>query len=616
METKNIALAVVLSFIVLAGWQLVDNFRINGDWLDFNRPALVTQNQQANNQENIIPAQQGQLGDSNLTPNQIEQAANQSHQGILQQGFADQQRIRIANSRLTGSINLQGARIDDLTLLDYRQTLDDESPNVHFLFPSNLPNGYFVEFGWVAPNDMKVGDMKVALPNKKTVWQVEGHSNQIALSPDSPLSLTWENPQGVVFKQIISMDENFLFSVVQDIDGGSVLSDGDISRLSTYGRIMRRGIPQDLSQLYILHEGLVGYLNDGLEEIDYDDLVDSSESQKIWQSTGGWIGITDKYWLSALIPTQDKAFQARTLSIPGTGAHPDNLNLYAYQSDILVPLTGTSQETKLFLGAKQTTLLDEYRDGYNIQNFDLAVDFGWFYFLTKPIYFALHWLNEATGNFGVAILLLTVLIKLLLFPLANKSYHSMSKMKLLQPKMMELRERYQDDRTKLNQAMMDLYKTEKVNPLAGCLPIVVQIPIFFSLYKVLYVTIEMRHAPFFGWIHDLSAPDPLGILNLFGLVSWDIPGILVLVNIGIWPILMGISMWAQMRLNPTPSDPIQQKIFTYMPIVFTFMLANFAAGLVIYWTWNNVLSMAQQYVIMKRMGVAIGGGRDKPAKKA
>ena len=402
-----------------------------------------------------------------------------------------------------------------------------------------------------------------------------------------------------------------MFSVTQRVvNGGS-----EAAVVSPYGVISRTGTP-DILGFYILHEGLIGVFDDVLEEVDYSDLIDDglvSPARK-QSTTGGWLGITDKYWLAVLVPDASETVQT---SFTGDLAS----NRDRYQADFLTEAKSIAPgqtfeiTNRLFAGAKETTLLDSYQETLGISNFDLAVDFGWFYWLTKPIFYGIHFLNGILGNFGLAILALTLGIKII-FPLANKSYRSMSKMKLLQPKMVELKERYGDDRQKLNQEMMELYKTEKVNPLSGCLPILLQIPVFFALYKVLFVTIEMRHAPFFGWIHDLSAPDPLGFLTVFGMVPWDVPASLAIVNIGIWPIIMGLTMFLQQKLNPAPADPIQAKVFMFMPIMFTFILGGFPAGLVIYWAWNNSLSILQQYIIMRRMGVAIGGGKaeTKPEK--
>ncbi|MBT5811232.1 MAG: membrane protein insertase YidC, partial [Rhodospirillaceae bacterium] len=418
----------------------------------------------------------------------------------------------------------------------------------------------------------------------------------------------WDNGEGLTFEREYSLDDNFMITLTQRVKNNT---SKDIS-LAPYGLLSRTGTPQLLG-FYILHEGLLGVFDQTLKEVDYSDLRDDGAQRQ--STTGGWLGITDKYWLAALIPDQKMKVETSF-----NAAKRGNLDLY--QADYLAPpivaKSGGVIETtnSLFAGAKEVTMLDKYEAERGVARFDLAVDFGWFYWLTKPIFYMIIWLNERLGNFGLAILALTVMIKLLFFPLANKSYVSMSRMKKLQPKMVELRERCGDDRQKMNQEMMALYKTEKVNPASGCLPMVVQIPVFFALYKVLFVSIEMRHAPFYGWIHDLSAPDPLGLLTAFGMIPWDVPEIYQMVNIGIWPLIMGISMFLQQKLNPAPADPVQAKIFMFMPIMFTFLLAQFPAGLVIYWAWNNVLSMTQQWVIMRRMGVAIGGGSTPAAASA
>jgi YidC/Oxa1 family membrane protein insertase len=389
--------------------------------------------------------------------------------------------------------------------------------------------------------------------------------------------------------------------------------------LAPYGLISRTNTPEILG-FYILHEGPLGVFNGTLEEFDYgDDLKDNYAGQDatiVKDTTGGWLGITDKYWLAALVPDQSAKVKARFVyNQPGGRDHYQSD--FVYDSATVAPGASLETTSRLFAGAKVVPLLQEYEERYGIVKFDLAVDFGWFSFLTKPIFQALHWANGQLGNFGLAILALTVVIKLIFFPLANKSYKSMAKMRKLQPKMMELRERYGEDKQRLNQEMMGLYKKEGANPLSGCLPILIQIPVFFALYKVMFVTIEMRHAPFYGWIRDLSAPDPTTILNGFGLFPWDAPelGLLNVLNIGIWPLLMGISMFLQQKLNPQPPDPVQAKVFLMMPVVFTFLLSTFPAGLVIYWTWNNILSMAQQAFIMKRQGVPIGGGSAKPKEQ-
>lgn len=494
-------------------------------------------------------------------------------------------RVQISSPRLTGSISLTGARIDDLVLKGYRQTLDSGSEEIVLLLPNGSERPYYAEFGWLGNG--------VKLPNGKSVWE----ASRPTLSPGKPVTLRWNNGEGLLFERVISLDENYMFQITQRVKN---MSKNAIS-LAPYGLISRTGTP-DILGFYILHEGMIGVLKGILQEVDYDEFEEGGP--KRFETTGGWLGITDKYWLAALIPDQQKKVNSSFVSHK-RGARQ------AYQADYLSPAMmvnpGGAIEAKshFFAGAKEKKLLDAYMADLKIDKFDLAIDFGWFWFFTKPFFNALSYFNSVFGNYGVAILILTVIIKLIFFPLANKSYRAMSKMKALQPKMEELKERFGEDRQRMNTELMNLYKTEKVNPAAGCFPILIQIPVFFALYKVLFVSIEMRQAPFFGWIHDLSAPDPLGIFTLFGLISWDVPESLVFINIGIWPIIMGATMYLQQKLNPTPADPIQAKIFMFMPIIFTFILAPFPAGLVIYWAWNNILSIAQQWVIMKRMGVSI-----------
>ncbi len=497
-------------------------------------------------------------------------------------GGAETPRIPIDDARIAGSIPLAGARIDSITLKDYHETTDPGSARITLLSPPGQRSAFYAEIGWVA------ADGATPTPTRDALWS----TNDRTLTRERPLKLAWDNGAGLRFTRTFVLADDYLVTVEQSVanDTGSPVA------LFPYGLVSRSGTPET-SGFFILHEGPLGVLGEGLQEHDYDDLVDDGEIKV--ENTQGWLGITDKYWLTALIPEPGEAFTARFL-------HRLEQGVDKYQTDYLreavtVPPGGrTTVRNHVFAGAKKAHLLDRYRDDLDFAKFDLAIDFGWFYFLTKPFFYALSWLQGVLGNFGLAILALTVAVKLVFFPLANKSYRSMSQMKALQPEMVKLRERLGDDRQKLNQEMMALYKREKVNPAAGCLPILIQIPVFFALYKVLFVAIEMRHAPFFGWIVDLSAVDPTNLFTLFGLVDWGPPSFL---HLGIWPILMGISMWAQMRLNPTPADPIQAKIFQFMPLVFTFLLATFPAGLVIYWTWNNLLSMAQQWVIMRRAGV-------------
>jgi len=491
-------------------------------------------------------------------------------------------RVPIDAKRVHGSISLRGGRLDDLTLADYRETVDPRSPEIVLLSPSVTARPYFVDIGWVG------GPGGTApLPGVDTIWQASGG----ALAPDRPITLTWDNGAGLVFTRTVALDANYMFTITDRVENRG---EAPVA-LFPYSLVSRAPTPETAG-FFILHEGLIGVTDGVLREIDYDEIKDSRTVEQA--TTGGWIGITDKYWLVSLIPDQAETVKTAFRFSPRN-------RMDGYQADYLgaersVPPGGSAEAIhRVFAGAKEVRLLDDYRDRLSILRFDRAIDFGWFYFLTKPIFYVLEYFNRMLGNFGLAILLLTVLIKLAFFPLANKSYRAMSKLKVLQPKMMELRERYGEDKQRLNQEMMALYRKEGANPVSGCLPIIIQIPVFFALYKVLFVTIEMRHAPFYGWIKDLSAPDPTTIFNLFGLIPWDPPYILM---IGAWPLIMGVTMFLQQKLNPQPPDPVQAKVFMILPFLFTYLLASFPAGLVIYWAWNNLLSIAQQWVIMRRMG--------------
>ncbi len=483
------------------------------------------------------------------------------------------------SSRLKGSISLKGARIDDIILRDYKQNISKDSPLVTIMSPKNTSNPYFAEFGWAAPQS------NIDVPRHEAVWNLVGGKE---LSPSSPIKLEWVSPDNLIFTRKISVDNNFLFTIEDTVSNQT----SNTHVLQQYARIRRTGTPET-SGFYILHEGPIGVLKETLLELDYDDLLDKTETK---QSKGGWIGITDKYWLAALIPHQDSEIIGTFKSII-----KNNKKMYEVNySGSLLELPSKEKikvVSRLFVGAKEVSLLDKYSKQLSIEMFDRAVDFGWFYVITKPLFRLLHWFSGIFGNVGLSILALTIVIRIILFPLANKSFKSMSKMKVLTPKIQEIRNRYKNDKLKMQQEIMQVYKNEKVNPLSGCLPILIQIPIFFALYKVLFVTLETRHAPFYGWIKDLSAPDPTTIFNLFGLLNFTPPSFLL---IGIWPILMAVTMFLQTKLNPAPPDPLQAKIMTYLPVVFLFLFATFPAGLVIYWTWNNVLSIGQQWIIMKR----------------
>jgi YidC/Oxa1 family membrane protein insertase len=506
-------------------------------------------------------------------------------------------RIVINSDRLMGSISLVGGRVDDLTLANYRETVEPNSPQIVLLNPPGTKNAYYADFGWLADDGSKL-----KLPGPDTRWTATNET----LTPDHPVILTWDNGEGLTFTRSFQLDRNFMFTVTD-----SVKNTGSASiQIYPYGRIRRVGTPLSTGSLY-LHEGPLGVFNGTLH--DSDSYSSVKKAPVDYASTGGWLGITDKYWLVALAPDQAMAIKA---TFEHQTENAEDVYLTKFISANAVALAAgasTSVTTHLFAGAKEVHLLADYRDKLGLPLFDRAVDFGtYFYILTKPMFYVLDFFYRIIGNFGLAILALTICVRLLLFPLANKSFRAMNKMKKLTPLMTELRERYKDDKQKLNQGMMELYKREKVNPAAGCLPIFVQIPVFICLYKTLFVTIEMRHAPFFGWIKDLSERDPTTWINGFGLFPWHLPpelahipvvgGILAAVTgLGVWPILMGITMFLQQKMNPPPPDPMQAKLFMLLPIIFTFTLSQFPAGLVIYWSWNNLLSISQQRMLMWRM---------------
>jgi YidC/Oxa1 family membrane protein insertase len=576
-NNRNFILAIVLSMAVLFAWQ----------YFFVPKPKPPSATPTATEQTEPGAPQPGPPTPGTGVP-QPTQPATTSTTLTREEALAQSPRVAIDTPALKGSIALKGGRIDDLTLKDYRETVDPDSPNVVLLSPAGSPNPYYTEHGYVGPS----GDAGLSLPGDDTLWTA---ATSGPLTPSSPVTLTYDNGKGLKFTRTISVDDKYMFTVDDHVENAGT----EPVTLYPYALVSRHGIPPTKSY-YILHEGLIGVVDNGLEQITYKKAADNPPQS--FKSNEGWLGITDKYWAAVVIPEQGKAFEAKFSGTPA-----DNQSQERFQADYLMnPLGVAPGETaevkgRVFAGAKEVNLVDRYA-AQGIPKFDLLIDWGWFYFLTKPMFFALDFFYKLVGNFGVAILIVTFCIKLVLFPLANKSYVSMSKMKKLGPEMQRIKERYGDDRMRQQQAMMDLYKKEKVNPASGCLPIVVQIPIFFSLYKVLFVTIEMRHAPFFGWIRDLSAPDPTTVFNLFGLIPWTPPDFLM---IGAWPLIMGVTMWVQMKLNPAPPDPVQQKVFTWMPVFFTFLLAHFPAGLVIYWAWNNTLSVIQQSVIMSRQGVDI-----------
>jgi YidC/Oxa1 family membrane protein insertase len=505
-------------------------------------------------------------------------------------------RVAIDAPRVTGSISLLGARIDDLSLKDYRETLAPDSPLVRLLEPRSDPQPYYVQYGWTAP-----AGQTMKLPDDATVWAASAPS----LGVGKPVTLSWDNGAGLTFEIVLSIDENYMFTVEQRVKNAT----GAPVALFPWARV-RRDYTPNVAGYYVLFEGLLGVVDGTLQETTYAKTkTDGDKRDGVAYdatATGGWAGMTDKYWMAALVPDQKVEATVNFRHIAENGDHYQ-VDYVTKQPVSVAPGATETLPSRLFAGAKVVRLLDQYEDAYKIPNFDKAVDFGWFYFLTKPIFYCLDWLNSVLGNFGLAILVFTVCVKALFFPLANYSYRSMSKMKLLGPKMTALRERFKDEPQRMQQEMMALYKVEKVNPASGCLPMVVQIPVFFSLYKVIFVTIEMRQAPFFGWIHDLSAVDPTNLFNLFGLIPFDPTVISPFLQMGAWPLIMGLTMFAQQRLNPPPPDPVQARLFQFMPILFTFMMARFPAGLIIYWSWNNTLSIAQQWLIMRRTRLARPG---------
>jgi YidC/Oxa1 family membrane protein insertase len=588
-DNKNFILAIVLSMVIIFGWQIFyAQPEIERQRAEQARQAEIAE--QAGT-EGTVPGGEGVAGEGGTVP----QVTGESGPAPVVPGatltrdaaIAASGRVNIKTPSIYGSINLSGGRLDDLHLSSYRQTVAKDSDKIILLSPSGTKGAFFADQGW-AP---AVGG-NVKLPGAKTVWSAP---QDAVLTPDSPVTLTWDNGEGLIFERTFSVDEHYLFTVRQSVRNSS----SEPVTLYPYSRVQRQGTPIT-EGIYVLHEGLIGVLDEELQEVDYSDV--KGEAPVKMESTGGWVGITDKYWAVALVPDQQMTFT-------GSFFHRDAGGRDLYQSDFLskqgvtiAPGGDGSYESKVFAGAKVFDLINKYEGEAGIHRFDLLIDWGWFYFITKPMFWLLNTIQKMIGNFGLAILIVTVLVKLAFFPLANKSYVSMARMKVLQPEMKKLQERFGDDKPRLQKEMMELYKKEKVNPMSGCLPILVQIPVFFALYKVLYVTIEMRHAPFYGWIKDLSAQDPTSMFNLFGLIPWDPPSFLL---IGVLPLLMGITMWIQMRLNPAPPDPVQAQIFTWMPVFFTFLLASFPAGLVLYWAWNNFLSILQQYTIMKRQGADV-----------
>ena len=578
-QGRNLLLAAILSLALIISWSVL----FPTEDPPGSRPI-------AEGQTTGIPAPAEELDDVASVPNTAAAAGQEAGTRLPETS----RRIRIETPQLAGSLALKGGRIDDLSLVRYRETLDTDSDRVALLSPQGGPDPYYAIYGWAASAAFG------PTPGPNTEWTLASGTE---LTPQTSITLSWDNGSGLRFERHIGVDEEFLFTITQRVFNRST---SPVS-LVPYGVVARHGEP-DTTGFYILHEGGIGMFDGQLVELDYDDITDlpalpgeGGPTRKDTIAGNGWLGFTDKYWMTALIPAAGQPFTAAFKA-------PQRRTGTVYQADfrlpsVTVPAGGSAEaQTYLFSGAKVVNTIRGYQEMLNFDRFEDAVDWGWFFFLTKPIFRLLDWVNQSVGNMGYAILLLTLMVKAALFPLAYKSYASMARMKHLQPEMMAIKERAGDDRQRMQKEMMELYRKEKVNPAAGCLPILLQIPIFFALYKVLFVTIEMRHAPFVGWIRDLAAPDPTSVFNLFGLIPWTPPEFL---GIGFWPVLMGLTMWFQMKLNPTPTDPIQQKIFTWMPVIFTFMLGRFPAGLVIYWTANNILTAIQQYSIMRLQGVDV-----------
>ncbi len=557
MDLRNVIFAIALSFAVLFGWSVI----FETPKIEEEKNLQRTENESTNNDKtSSVPS----VNVENLKPTSISR----------DDAIKSTNRIKFENENIEGSISLEGALIDDITFKKYNETLEGNK-KVTYLNPVGTNNGYFVETGWASSNIKKI-----TLPNSETIWKIKGNNK---LSEGNPVIVEWDNSSGIIFRKKIQLDDKFLFKITQEVQNRS----GETLELYPYAQITRSQNP-DVTDFYILHEGFIGVFDEELKEDSYDDVEDR---KKEYNADEGWLGITDKYWLTALVPEKNQSFKGEFLFKKGFKAN------YIQSKPVVVqPASSKVSETKVFIAAKEVKVIDGYAESENIKKFDLTIDWGWFYFFTKPLFFIMNYLFELTKNFGIAIVLVTAAVRLLFFPLANYSFRSMAKMKILQPELLRLKELHKEDKVKLQQEMMSLYKREKVNPLSGCLPILIQIPFFFAIYKMLFISLEMRHQPFFGWIKDLSAQDPTSIFNFFGLIPWDPPSFLI---IGAWPIMMGATMYLQQKLNPTPPDPVQAKIFMFFPLFLTIILAPFPSGLVVYWTINNILTIAQQWVIYR-----------------
>ena len=556
MDNKNVFIAIALSMSVLLFWAAF-----------FESPKPVSNN---------APQQQKKTNENIITPtiNEPLKIDIVSREDSIKSS----KRIKIENDSIIGSMSLEGGLIDDISFKKHKQNLENNL-NVEFLNPAETKDGFYVETGWTS-----IGN-KIKVPSKKSIWRVS--ENKI-LSDKEPVILEWNNEEGIIFKKRIELDNKYLFKITQEVQNNTK----ETIELYPYAQITRNKIPDDIQNFYISHEGFIGVFDEELKEDDYNDI---EENKIVREANEGWLGITDKYWVTAIVPKKGENFKSTFLYKDAFKA-----NYILNNPTTISPSSKNSNEVSLFVAAKEVDTIDSYAANQNIDKFDLVIDWGWFYFFTKPLFFIIDYLFKYSGNFGIAIVIITIGIRLIFFPLANYSFRSMAKMKAVQPEMMRLKELHKEDKVKLQQEMMALYRKEKINPASGCLPVLIQIPFFFAIYKMLFISLEMRHQPFFGWIKDLSDKDPTSIFNLFGLIPWDPPSFLI---IGIWPILMGASMWVQQKLNPAPADPIQAKIFAFFPLFLTIILASFPSGLVVYWTINNILTIAQQWVIMKQTKV-------------
>ena len=589
-DTRNLFLAIALSVLVMAAWQ----YFYAGPLYQREHQAQM----EANQANTAAPNEAQPTGAQTALPPGAPTAATppgapiREAPGTVSQVLAASPRIVIDTPSVGGSIDLKGGKIDDIILKDYHETVDPKSPNVRLFSPPGAPDAYWAETGFVSPAGAKT-------PGLDAVWTADRQT----LTPAQPVTLTWDNGAGLTFKRVVAVDDKYMFTIVDSVANSGAAP----ATVQPYALVLRHGRPT-VGGYSVLHEGFVGVIgNGGVQEVTYANIEKAAGKVNSFKGDGGWLGFTDKYWGSAVIPAQTAPIEAR-FTASGTVQPVDYQADFLGKEQTVAPGATVETTTRVFAGAKEVSTIDNYASKLGIKKFDLMIDWGWFYFITKPLFLLIDAIYHFVGNFGLAILIVTVMVKLAFFPLANRSYRSMAKMKKIQPQIAALKDLYPDDKVKQQQEQMALFKREGVNPVAGCLPMVIQIPVFFALYKVIFITIEMRHAPFFGWIRDLSAPDPTNIFTLFGLIPWNPTALPVFghfLALGIWPLVMGVSMFFQMKMNPEPADPVQKQMFSWMPVIFTFMLGSFPAGLVIYWTWNNTLTVLQQYYIMTKAGVKV-----------